>query len=119
MLAGEAVMRNRDGGNCGLRIADCGLKQSNPKSEIRNPKSKRSARRGVLLLVVLSMLVLFMLIGTAFLMTSNQSRTMMKEEARGVRLDKLATKKLEGALLQVLRDTENPNSAAHFHSLLR
>src|SRR3954465_4099266 len=103
-------MRNREEGNCGLPIADCGLKQTNPKSEIRNPKSKRGARRGVLLLVVLSMLVLFMLVGTAFLMTSNQSRTMMKEEGRAIRLNKDADKQLESGLLQILRDTENSTS---------
>ena len=28
--------------DCGLRIADCGLKSHNPKSEIRNPKFLRS-----------------------------------------------------------------------------
>src|SRR4051794_30224812 len=104
MLAGEAAMRNREQGNCGLGIADCGLTIrvircfSNPKSEIRNPKSRRSSRRGVLLLVVLSMLVLFMLVGTAFLMTSNQTRMKSKDEARGVRLNKAATKNLESAL---------------------
>ena len=69
--------------------------------------SARSSRRGVLLLVVLSMLVLFMLVGTAFLMSSNQSRDQMKEAAKQDRLGNYATKLLERALLQIVRDTDN------------
>ncbi len=72
----------------------------------------------MLLLVVLSMLVLFMLIGTAFLMTSNQARVNAKNEAKGTRLYKDATKNLDSALLQVVRDTENPHSVIRGHSLL-
>src|SRR4051812_37679651 len=79
----------------------------------------RSKRRGVLLLVVLSMLVLFMLVGTAFLMSSNQSRVAMKEAAKEDRVGNYATQLLERGLLQVVRDTDNPNSAIRYHSLLR
>ena len=69
----------------------------------------RASRRGVLLLVVLSMLVLFMLIGTAFLMSSSQSRDSAKANAKKDRLGNHATKLLDGALLKVVRDTENPD----------
>ncbi len=59
-----------------------------------------------------------MLIGTAFLMTSNQARVNAKNEAKGNRLNKDATKNLYSALLQVVRDTENPHSVLRGHSLL-
>jgi hypothetical protein len=81
--------------------------------------ARRSSRRGVLLIVVLSMLVLFMLVGTAFLMSSNQSRTAAKGSAKIDRLGNYATKLLERAALQVIRDTDNPNSVIRYHSLLR
>lgn len=77
------------------------------------------SRRGVLLLVVLSMLVLFMLIGTAFLMTSSATNDKAKIEAKVARLDKSATKRIEGALMKVVRDTDDPNSTIRYHSLLR
>lgn len=83
------------------------------------PFARRSSRRGVLLLVVLSMLVLFMLIGTAFLMTSSHSRDAAKGSAKKDRVGNHATRLLDRALLQLLRDTENPHSVVRTHSLLR
>src|SRR4051812_38666906 len=103
MLAGEAAMRN---GNREFRVE-------------RRESRARSSRRGVLLLVVLSMLVLFMLVGTAFLMTSNQTRTTMKDMAKQDRLGNLATRLLDRAALHIIRDTDNANSVARYHSLLR
>src|SRR5687767_5956426 len=79
----------------------------------------RQQRRGVLLLVVLSMLVLFMLIGTAFLMSSSQSRVDAKNSAKLHRYGNHPTEVLERGLYEVLRDTENPFSAVRSHSLLR
>lgn len=79
----------------------------------------RAERRGVLLLVVLSLLVLFMLIGTAFLMSSNQYRHSAKASAKLNRLGNYPTKLLDRALMQVLRDTGEPDSSVRFHSLLR
>ncbi len=80
---------------------------------------RRPPRRGVLLLVVLSMLVLFMLIGTAFLMSSSQEKKNATNAAKDKRLGNYATKSLDRALLQVLRDTDNPYSVVRYHSLLR
>jgi len=65
------------------------------------------------------MLVLFMLIGTAFLMTSSHSRDAAKGAAKKDRLGNHATRLLDRALLQLLRDTENPQSVVRTHSLLR
>src|SRR3954454_8428699 len=53
--------------NCGLRIADCGFKKrenrksGNPKSEIRNPKSKRSALSLTEVLIAMGILTLGLL----------------------------------------------------------
>ncbi|MEX2167919.1 MAG: hypothetical protein WD851_01290 [Pirellulales bacterium] len=102
------------------RLTPCGLRIEkplpNPKSKIRNPKS---ARRGVLLLVVLSMLVLFMLVGTAFLMTSSQYRQNAKNAGRLNQFENQPADLLERALKQVLRDTQNASSVVRYHSLLR
>jgi hypothetical protein len=78
-----------------------------------------SSRRGVLLLVVLSMLVLFMLVGTAFLLTSSQYRTAAISAAKADRVGTPPDDLLDRALMQVLRDTNNPSSVVHYHSLLR
>jgi hypothetical protein len=99
----------------------------NPQSEFRNPQSTprsmlhapRSSRRGVLLLVVLSLLVLFMLIGTAFLMSSNQYRKAAKASAKLDSFGNYPTKLLDRAVMHLLRDSENPQSAIRYHSLLR
>jgi hypothetical protein len=47
--------------DCRLRIADCGLNESNPKSEIRNPKSKRSALSLTEVLIAMGILTLGLL----------------------------------------------------------
>src|SRR6185436_5120217 len=94
----------------------------NRKSRVKRRESRarrRLSRRGVLLLVVLSMLVLFMLIGTAYLMTSNQSQKAAKGAAKGDRLGNYATRLLDRAMLQILRDSDNEFSAIRYHSLLR
>src|SRR3954465_11989809 len=83
------------------------------------PSRRNASRRGVLLLVVLSMLVLFMLIGTAFLMSSSQEQKTAKHMSKNMRVGNFATKELDRGLMQILRDTENPYSAVRYHSLLR
>jgi hypothetical protein len=116
-------MRNRKQSS----VVSCRLSVAGTKSQTchgqrttnNEQRSPRSSRRGVLLLVVLSMLVLFMLVGTAFLMSSNQSRIAMKHEAKGDRVGNYATKLLDRALMQILRDTDNPVSVIRYHSLLR
>ena len=74
----------------------------------------------MLLLVVLSMLVLFMLIGTAFLMTSSQSRDAAKAlgQGRSARQPRHASC-WTARCMHVLRDTDNPYSVVRYHSLLR
>ncbi|TWT46820.1 hypothetical protein [Botrimarina hoheduenensis] len=76
-------------------------------------------RRGVIMLVVLSMLVLFMLVGTTFLITSGQYRTASRAIEKANRSTQQPADLLERALMQLLRDTNNRYSTARYHSLLR
>jgi hypothetical protein len=80
------------------------------------------ARRGVLLLVVLSLLTLFMLLGTTFLVLSSRARTTARAY---LRLAEDQTRTADGygpflreAAMQVIRGTSRPNSAVKFHDLL-
>ncbi len=85
------------------------------------PSPRRQRRRGVLLLVVLSLLVLFLMVGTAFVITAKQSEKAAKAAHRGtLRLSNAAAMGdlLDEVLLQLVRDTNNPNSSLRFHSLL-
>jgi hypothetical protein len=73
----------------------------------------------VLLLVVLSMLVLFLLLGTTFLLTSGQYRTAAKIVEKSHRTTFQPADLLERALMQLVRDTNNSSSVIRYHSLLR
>ena len=81
-----------------------------------------SSRRGILLLVVLSMLTLFLLLGTAYIVSANHYRKTNKilakvTEASNSSVDQVNL--LEEVLNQIVRDTNNQNSSLRFHSLLR
>ncbi len=75
-------------------------------------------RRGVLLLIVLSLLVLFLLMGMSFLVSATQFNKLAGSSARtdlqGMPGDKLAN----SVLYQLVRGTTNPYSAIRGHSLL-
>ncbi|MEO2049011.1 MAG: hypothetical protein ABGX16_20835 [Pirellulales bacterium] len=87
------------------------------------PRASRLVpRRGILLLIVLSMLVLFLMLGTAFVITAKQSSQAARSLSRAyeaaaspMRQDDL----LNEVFGQLLRDTNNQNSALRYHSLLR
>ncbi len=79
-------------------------------------------RRGILLLVVLSLLTLFLMIGTAYLVTANQYRRAQKSYARAAEASQAPAKQgklLDDVLNQLLRDTNNEYSSLRYHSLLR
>ncbi|NOY41998.1 MAG: hypothetical protein GXP26_09195 [Planctomycetes bacterium] len=81
-----------------------------------------SSRRGILLLVVLSMLTLFLMIGTAYIVTSNQYRRAQKTYARATQAANAPGKQghlLSEVMNQLLRDTNNEFSNLRYHSLLR
>ncbi|HYO24950.1 MAG TPA: hypothetical protein VEQ85_08370, partial [Lacipirellulaceae bacterium] len=78
-------------------------------------------RRGVLLLVVLSLLVLFLMVGTAFIVVAKQSEKAAKIATKSSLQDANAAARgniLDEVILQIVRDTDNPNSALRSHSLL-
>jgi hypothetical protein len=109
--------------SCELRVADTSHRAVSPPAARYSllAARRRPRRRGVLLLVVLSLLVLFLMIGTAFIISTKQSEKGAKaarkaaekqtsEAARGNLLDDV--------LLQLIRDTDNPQSVLRSHSLL-
>ncbi|QDS98028.1 hypothetical protein [Adhaeretor mobilis] len=91
-----------------------------PSAQRRAPKRQR--RKGILLLVALSMLVLFLLVGTAFVVTSRHAYRTQKAEAKASQNTSAEVGQadlLDDILKQVVRDTKNPNSVLRNHSLLR
>ncbi|MEM8945071.1 MAG: hypothetical protein AAGD11_07800 [Planctomycetota bacterium] len=68
------------------------------------------------------MLTLFLLIGTAFIVSSNQYRQANKARARATETSNASIDQqdlLNEVINQLVRDTNNPNSTLRFHSLLR
>ncbi len=85
----------------------------------RRRRALRQRRRGVLLLVVLSLLTLFLLVGTAFLVVSSQYRSGAKVVEKKSRSSLQPGDLTDRAVRQLLRDTGNPYSVIRYHSLLR
>ena len=81
------------------------------------PNRYRPNRRGVLILAVLSLLMLFTLITITYVAVSKQAMTSSQTANRyeEVRPDHQAL--LNGALLQIMRDTNNRHSVLFGHSL--
>ena len=113
----EFGLQNLD---CGITTHQCcALPFRNSQSAIRNP---HSSRRGILLLVVLSMLTLFLLIGTAFIVSANHYRKTLKTFAKATEASNSSIDQgnlLNEVLNQLVRDTNNQSSSLRFHSLLR
>jgi len=86
------------------------------------PPSSRH-RRGVLLLVVLSILTLFVLLGTTYVVLASRFRSTSRAFLKIVEDENAAPyaarQKLREAALQVIRGTANSHSALRFHDLLR
>ena len=79
---------------------------------------RAKSRRGVLLLIVLSLLVLFLMIGMTFLVSAGQFNRLAKSAARTDNQGMPGNKLADSALYQILRGTRNPHSAIQGHSLL-
>jgi hypothetical protein len=75
-------------------------------------------RRGVLLLVVLSMLVLFSLIAVTFVLVSSQYRRSSTAAGRAEQYGDDYRRQLDEVFAQIVRDTTNTHSALQQHSLL-
>jgi hypothetical protein len=107
--------------NFGFRISDSGSKRSR-RLPIRNRQSAIRNRKGVLLLVILGMLTLFLMIGTAFIVSSNQFRQANKSYGKVGEQKNLEASQngfLGEVINQIIRDTNNQSSVLRFHSLLR
>jgi hypothetical protein len=79
-------------------------------------------RRGVLLLVVLSMLTLFVLLGTTYVVLASRFRSTSRAFLRLVQDENTAPyavrERLREAAMQVIRGTNNTRSVVRFHDLL-
>ncbi len=80
---------------------------------------RHRANRGVVLLIVLTLLTLLVVVGLTFALISGQFRRAAEVAALQELHGDPPKKLLDQALYQVLRDTENPNSVLRTHSLLR
>lgn len=76
-------------------------------------------RRGIVILVVLSLLVLFVLLVGTYAVVAGRYRRAAASYAVQELLGVPPQQDLESAMYQVLRDTRQPGSAVRFHSLLR
>lgn len=85
-------------------------------------RTNPSNRRGVLLLVVLSMLTLFVLLGTTYVVLASRfrstSRAFLKIADDQNTAPYAIRSRLRDAALQVIRGTLNQHSAVRFHDLL-
>ncbi|MGE0697135.1 MAG: hypothetical protein AB7O59_23700 [Pirellulales bacterium] len=75
-------------------------------------------RRGVLLLVVLSLLVLFAMITVTFVLVAGQYRRMSRAAGKVELVGDDPSRQLDEAFAQTVRDTKNPRSSLFGHSLL-
>ena len=75
-------------------------------------------RRGVLLLVVLAILVMFVLLAVTYSIMASRYRSAARISSQDERTGDHPHDELDRAFYQVLRDTTNPNSAIVGHSLL-
>jgi len=107
--------------SCRLPVA--GKRVTNNQQLATN--NQQPSRRGVLLLVVLSLLVLFAMIAVSFVIIASQQEKAAKAVAKLNQTGKDPQELLDGAMYQLLRDVReptagtNPTSAIAYHSLLR
>lgn len=95
-----------------MRTLTIGIRRPNRRSPRRAP------RRGILLLVVLSLLVLFVLAGLTFMVVAGQYRRSTLLASQQERTGDLPKLQLETAMYELLRDTTNPFSGLAGQSLL-
>ncbi|MDA0659147.1 MAG: hypothetical protein O3C60_09910, partial [Planctomycetota bacterium] len=72
---------------------------------------KRKQRRGILLLIVLSLLVLFVLVGMTFIVVTNQSYRAARDLGQVERVADPPEKLLDDAMAQLLRGSNNRAAA--------
>jgi hypothetical protein len=87
----------------------------------RRARRQQRHRRGILLLVTLSLLILFLMVGTAFLITAKQSGKQAKalaSSAATYAANREQAVLLDEVALQIIRGTTNSYSSLQAHSLL-
>src|SRR5690606_14801483 len=85
----------------------------------RLPPTAASGRRGVLLLVVLSLLVMFVLMALTYVLVATKHLSGVRSIGRGASQSAAPPQELlHDAALQVLRGSNNPLSTVGPHSLL-
>lgn len=94
-----------------------------PRSTTTNPQGRRWRRRGpsrqgVVLLVILSLLSIFIVISTTFLLVTSHYNRAAQSLAQEKLLRDPPNKLLDMAFYQLVRGTNDPRSAARAHDLL-
>lgn len=79
---------------------------------------RRKPNRGVVLIIVLSLLALFTLLMVTFVIVTGQYRQAAASNARVARFGTKPEKLMDDGVYTLLRDTDNPNNVLRFHSLL-
>ena len=79
---------------------------------------RQASRKGVVLLIVVSLLALFVLIGVTYVLVGSQYRREATMDSRTRLLHVDPQIQLDRAMYQLVRDTTNTNSTARRHSLL-
>ena len=82
------------------------------------PRAAARPRRGVLLLVVLSLLILFSLIAVTFVLVAGRYYDTARNSVRMEQTGDNPQRLLEDVLAQCVRGTTNPHSVLRGHSLL-
>jgi hypothetical protein len=80
---------------------------------------RRRQQRGVILLAIISLLTMFMLIGITYVVVSGHFKRAAVTNSRVRQLEVPPQKHLDGAMYQLLRDTDFAGSVVRGHSLLQ
>ncbi|MEC7566483.1 MAG: hypothetical protein VX738_12445, partial [Planctomycetota bacterium] len=80
---------------------------------------RRRQQRGVILLAIISLLTMFMLIGITYVVVSGHFKRAAITNSQARQLGVPPQKHLDGAMYQLLRDTDLAGSAARGHGLLQ
>lgn len=80
--------------------------------------SYRRQRKGIILIIIISILTMFMLIGVTYVVVSGHFEQTAVINLRANQVEVTAEKQLDTALFQVLRGTDSPGSALRGHNLM-
>ncbi len=96
----------------------CNQQPTTNNQQLRSCPRRGQERRGVLLLVVLSLLVLFAMITVTFVLVASQYRRMSRAAGKVELVGNDPRKLLDEAFGQIVRGTRNPQSSLYGHDLL-